>query len=374
MKRVLFIILLAGFYTSCSNSNSQSKEKGITLSGKVANAPAGIITINKMLRESTEPIDTIYVNDDNTFSYNFTGEAGFYRINFYNAQASTLILDKDDLVLNFDGANTKGNLDPQGSRELKMIEEFYTKLNDEFGPKEQVINNDFVAANNAGDKAKAEKAREDYMDLLKEKQKYSAELIRAYPVNLGTYQLISSLDKDQQLELKDSLANVLNEMYPGRFYIETLVETMKKVRATAIGATAPEISLPNPKGEVVPLSSLRGNVVLVDFWAQWCRPCRLENPNVVRAFNKYKDKGFTVYSVSLDKTKDKWLQGIEEDGLTWTNVSDLQYFNSVAAQTYAVQAIPFSILLDREGKILAKNLRGNALEKELDKFFEAESL
>lgn len=374
MKRVLFIILLAGFYTSCSNSNSQSKEKGITLSGKVANAPAGIITINKMLRESTEPIDTIYVNDDNTFSYNFTGEAGFYRINFYNAQASTLILDKDDLVLNFDGANTKGNLDPQGSRELKMIEEFYTKLNDEFGPKEQVINNDFVAANKAGDKAKAEKAREDYMDLLKEKQKYSAELIRTYPVNLGTYQLISSLDKDQQLELKDSLANVLNEMYPGRFYIETLVETMKKVRATAIGATAPEISLPNPKGEVVPLSSLRGNVVLVDFWAQWCRPCRLENPNVVRAFNKYKDKGFTVYSVSLDKTKDKWLQGIEEDGLTWTNVSDLQYFNSVAAQTYAVQAIPFSILLDREGKILAKNLRGNALEKELDKFFEAESL
>ena len=98
----------------------------------------------------------------------------------------------------------------------------------------------------------------------------------------------------------------------------------------------------------------------------------MENPNVVKAFNKYKDKGFTVYGVSLDRTKDKWVQAIEEDGLNWTHVSDLQYFNSVAAKAYGVESIPFSILLDREGKIIAKNLRGKALEDALEEFYEQE--
>ena len=148
---------------------------------------------------------------------------------------------------------------------------------------------------------------------------------------------------------------------------------MEKARTTAVGVSAPEINLPNPEGEIVTLSSLKGSVVLVDFWAQWCKPCRLENPNVVKAYNMYKDKGFTVYGVSLDRTKEKWLQAIEEDGLTWTHVSDLQYFNSAAAQTYGVQAIPFSILLDREGKIIAKNLRGKALEDALEDFYAAEA-
>jgi len=372
MRNILILILLAGVTISCSDSNSQSKNEGITISGTVVNPGTGLITLEKMNRESTEPVDTVYVNDDNTYSLVFDGEAGFYRMNFFNQQAATVILDQDNLTLNYDGNNAGGAIAPEGSREMKMIEEFFTTVNNEFGPKEKEINEAFVAANQAGEKAKVDEERDKYMALIKEKQVFSADLIRTYDVNLGTYQLVSSLDKDNQLELKDSLAQVLNEKYPGRFYIEDLVATMEKARATAIGSLAPEISLPNPDGEIVTLSSLRGSVVLLDFWAQWCKPCRVENPHVVKAFNRYKDKGFTVYGVSLDRTKEKWTQAIEEDGLTWTHVSDLKYFNSVAAQMYGVQSIPFSILLDRDGKIIAKNLRGSALEKELEKFFEAE--
>ena len=147
---------------------------------------------------------------------------------------------------------------------------------------------------------------------------------------------------------------------------------MAIVKLTAIGNPAPEISLPNPDGEVVKLSSLRGQVVLVDFWAEWCRPCRQENPNVVKAYNRFKDQGFTVYGVSLDRTKDKWVKAIKDDGLTWTHVSDLKYFNSQAAADYGVQAIPFSLLVDRDGIIVAKNLRGVALDQELEAYFEEE--
>jgi peroxiredoxin len=373
MKNIIAVILIVGVMVGCSDSNSQGQKEGITISGTVLNPASGIITVDKMLRDRAEPIDTIYVENDNTYNYVFTGPAGYYRVNFFNAQASTIILDQDNIIINFDGTNTQGNLMPEGSREMDQIEKFYTSVNEKYGPKEQEINAAFVAANQAGDVAKADEVRGEYMALLEEKKAYSAELIKTYDVNLATFQLVSTLDNDSQLGLKDSLAMELNKKYPGLFYIEDLVAQMEKARATAVGVAAPEITLPNPDGEIVTLSSLKGSVVLVDFWAQWCKPCRMENPNVVKAFNKYKDKGFTVYGVSLDRTKDKWVQAIEEDGLNWTHVSDLQYFNSVAAQTYGVQSIPFSILLDREGKIIAKNLRGKALEDALEEFYTAEA-
>ena len=134
-----------------------------------------------------------------------------------------------------------------------------------------------------------------------------------------------------------------------------------------VGQEAPDIVMNDLEGNTRKLSDLRGKVVLIDFWASWCGPCRRENPNVVKAYAEYKDKGFDVFSVSLDKTADRWKAAIEQDGLLWSNhVSDLKGWQNAAAKLYDVHSIPATFLIDQEGKVVASNLRGPALDSKLE--------
>ena len=132
-----------------------------------------------------------------------------------------------------------------------------------------------------------------------------------------------------------------------------------------VGSEAPDFAQSAPDGKNLSLSSLRGKVVLIDFWASWCKPCRMENPNVKRVYERFKGKGFEILGVSLDKDKNAWTGAIAQDGLPWKHVSDLAFWNNAAAQQYGVSSIPYTVLVDRDGKVLAKNLRGPALEEKL---------
>ncbi len=135
-----------------------------------------------------------------------------------------------------------------------------------------------------------------------------------------------------------------------------------------IGKEAPEINLPDINGKLFSLKSLRGKYVLIDFWASWCRPCRLENPNVVKAFNKFSSKNFTILGVSLDREKADWIKAINDDGLYWHQVSDLKFWDAEVVSTYKFEGIPFNVLVDPQGVIVAKDLRGEELIKTLEKF------
>ncbi|HVM86542.1 MAG TPA: TlpA disulfide reductase family protein [Puia sp.] len=142
-------------------------------------------------------------------------------------------------------------------------------------------------------------------------------------------------------------------------------QAQQSASASWVGQQAPDLNLPDANGKIIPISSFKGKYLLVDFWASWCGPCRAENPNVVKAYNEFRNKNFAVLGVSLDKDKDAWQQAIKEDGLAWTHVSDLKYWSSKAVDVYKFEGIPFNILIDPQGKIIGQELRGSALENKL---------
>lgn len=373
-----FCFLLFALCLSCSTDGKEEQqlEDGswyVTIRGKVGFPQSGQITVQEMKEGSKGFQDTIGLKKDYTFAKKIKlTEPGYYRLNFYNKQMVNVILHKNDIQVNVDGNNQQGFVEVNGSPDIDLIQEVQAlqgKINAD--PAMDQLNQEFGIASQRKDMAKVQELQNRYQQIVKKYHDEIAALMVKESPSLAVINLLQSnvLDKDQYYDTYLQVAEKLKKEWPDYSQSANFVRYVESMRLTAVGEPAPEIALPNPEGNVVTLSSMKGKYVLVDFWAKWCGPCRHENPNVVRAYQKYKDKGFTVFGVSLDRNRADWLQAIKEDNLTWTHVSDLKYWQSEAAKTYNITAIPFSLLLDPNGVIIAKNLRGAALDKKLAEIF-----
>lgn len=194
------------------------------------------------------------------------------------------------------------------------------------------------------------------------------------------YFIVDPMAHPEDLQYFKMIDSTLNNKYPESFHVKSLhsqiIELERRIQSYAPatnslqdGSPAPEIAEPTPEGDTLRLSSLRGNYVLLDFWASWCKPCRAENPNLVASYKKYHKKGFEIFQVSLDKDKSAWIKGIADDKLDWYHVSDLKMWGCYAAKIYGVTGVPMNFLIDPEGNIIERNLRGPALEQKLSEIF-----
>lgn len=374
--RILFI--LSFIFFACSAGTQEkveaSNDETITISGTVGYPQKGAIVLEKIENNETIPYDTFTLTENNTFEEEvLIKEKGYYRMNFYDKQFVMLILEDDDVRIDVDGNSRSGFVKIQGSDAHELINNVQlAQQKFQQNPEFARLNQEFTEAVNQKNLQRQEELQEEYKKMEADLNERLMQKMDSAGLTLGVVDLLSSgrvLDKDKYFEYYDKKAKQFGEAMPENDRVQDFTDQVDKMRVTAIGEIAPEIELPNPEGDTVKLSSLRGNYVLVDFWAKWCKPCRVENPNIVRMYNKYNDENFEVYGVSLDRNKKDWVQAIEEDNLHWAQVSDLKFWNSQAAQTYGVNAIPFALLLDPEGKIIAKNLRGKELENKLEEIF-----
>ncbi|WP_084274299.1 TlpA family protein disulfide reductase [Crocinitomix catalasitica] len=387
MRSQFFILILFFFQSigfSQKSPNLQTGVNNIYITGQIVGAKSQTIKlINQNLGSIEQPVYTAVTDEAGVFSIDtFIPFSDYYFFILENNQFLNLVLHQGDSIKIYGDAKDLSLISNIiGSKDSELLNEFSVKYNAFKMVQDSLMQ---VLRRNP---AKQEEVNTYFEPLAKEFYGYRNNYLTQHQNSPAIIGSLASFNQEKEWDAYKRVINLLNQSFsvsPTVQKMEAFVaqndvkiqQQQKQAKAEAEmfapGVLAKEIALPNVDGEIIKLSDLRGKVVLIDFWASWCGPCRKENPNVVKAYKKYNEAGFEIYSVSLDKAsaKGKWLAAIEQDGLIWdAHVSDLKGWNSAAAADYGVRSIPFTLLIDAEGKVIKSNLRGAALENELKSIF-----
>jgi len=359
MKK-LFVTLAFAFYALATYAQIK-----VSLSVEMQNGGSETFTllgVDDFEQGEVKEIESITLQNGKANKNLQLKEASAYILKGAKQQIVLFLEDKENVKVNID-ATKEPAYSVQGSKGSTLFLEY---LEDKKKLQEKHISPLEKAFSQATTEEAKEKIYADYMKAMKVMEKeLNQTALQKFGNSIALVFLVMNWEDETDIAYMEEINKRLQSKFAKNQSAIYSQNRLARLKRFAIGSVAPEISLPDANGKIISLSSLKGKYVLLDFWAAWCGPCRQENPKVVAAYNKFKNKGFEIYGVSLDDNKDKWLGAIEKDKLTWINVSDLGGWQSSAAKLYNVKAIPKNFLLDKQGKIVAKNLRGSALEAKL---------
>lgn len=357
--------------SSCNNTNKKSS--AFEINGTLSQAGEGIkIYLDRLLPDTIQHIDSTTIDKEGKFSFHTAGiYKGFYTLRVTQQDYITLILDSaEKLEITGNAQNLGYTYTVDGSPDSRLFWQFNMEAKSNMMKHDSMQRMFEAIVNTFGGNKKRMDSLNDvfekpYNALMNAQDSYIKNFIQSNLTSFACLAAIQQLSPDKDIVYYTSLDSALTKKYPNSVYVQHYHSACETMQRVGIGAMAPDISLPDTSGNMVALSSLRGKYVLIDFWASWCGPCKESLPGLVDIYNKYKDKNFTVYSVSLDKLKPEWETAIKKFKLTWTQVSELKYWSSKVVSLYNFDGIPFTVLVSPEGKILDKRISDSELEKEL---------
>jgi peroxiredoxin len=368
MIRKILIIIVAFATISCEKEN-----EGFVINGTIDRFYSGKeIKLVKMDVSKTETIDSILINNGKFELKGVVESPDLYYIFIDNYKDALPIIVENETITIELNKDTITNSVITGSKEndiFKIFQDFAKPLRNQ----NVILGQQFREAQAQNDMATMQEIRKKYDSLVKINNDFSIETVTKYNDAATSAIILEDFLKAKVVTVKqaEDIYNNFSDKVKETRSAQEINRIIQALGATEIGSKAPEFSGPTPDGQTIALKDVLGKVTIIDFWAAWCGPCRKENPNVVNVYNKYHEKGLEIIGVSLDgnnRQKDPklaWLDAIEKDNLTWYQVSNLQYFNDPIAKMYNINSIPATFILDAEGKIVAKNLRGAALDSKI---------